>query len=85
MRSLVLLALLVITMSVVVPVARQTMFLLTEASEEWGTVPENKGKLGKILTTDPLAHYFGARKGNVFKMIERSPTAGEIVKYFLVS
>lgn len=43
-----------------------------------------KTQLSRILTTDPVARYFGARKGDVFRIIRPSQSAGQSKTYRLV-
>jgi DNA-directed RNA polymerase I, II, and III subunit RPABC1 len=41
-------------------------------------------QLPKILRSDPMAKYLGARRGNLVKIIRDSVTAGEYIVYRLV-
>jgi DNA-directed RNA polymerase I, II, and III subunit RPABC1 len=43
-----------------------------------------KAQLSRILTTDPVSRYFGAKKGDVFKIIRPSLSAGQTKTYRFV-
>ena len=43
-----------------------------------------ESQLPKILQTDPMARYLGARKGNLIKIERKSQTAGQYIMYRLV-
>lgn len=60
--------------------------LMTKEDVEAMLKEENvtKSQLSRILTTDPVARYFGARKGDVFKIIRPSLSAGQTKTYRLV-
>lgn len=40
--------------------------------------------LPKILSSDPISRYFGAKKGNIFKITRPSETSGEYIYYRIV-
>lgn len=40
-----------------------------------------KNSIPKMLTTDPIACYFNAKKGQIFRIIRPSETAGETIYY----
>jgi DNA-directed RNA polymerases I, II, and III subunit RPABC1 len=60
--------------------------LMTKEDVEAMLKEENvtKPQLSRILTTDPVARYFGARKGDVFKIVRPSLSAGQTKTYRLV-
>lgn len=47
-----------------------------------GITPENLPKI--ILDSDPVAKAIGAKRGNILKILRKSPTAGETVYYRVV-
>lgn len=60
--------------------------LMTKEEVEVMLKEENvtKSQLSRILTTDPVARYFGAKKGDIFKIIRPSLAAGQTKTYRLV-
>lgn len=47
-----------------------------------GITAENLPKI--ILDSDPVAKAIGAKRGNILKILRKSPTAGETVYYRVV-
>jgi len=43
-----------------------------------------EGQLPKMLTSDPIAKYFGAKKGQVFKITRPSESSGDYIYYRIV-
>ena len=61
-------------------------YLLSKEEEEEVLEKYNttKGKFPKILKTDPIAKYYGAKTDQIFKIMRKSPEVGEYPYYRLV-
>jgi DNA-directed RNA polymerase I, II, and III subunit RPABC1 len=44
----------------------------------------NKNHLPKILVRDPISRYYGAKSGDIFKVIRPSSASGEYITFRLV-
>jgi len=61
--------------------------VILNESEAKGVLKEldaHPEQLPKIKTTDPVAKAIGAKRGDIVKIIRKSPTAEEFVTYRLV-
>jgi len=60
-------------------------FLSEEEKNELLQIYKAKeSQLPKMLSSDPIARYFGARKGQVFKITRSSETSGDYIYYRIV-
>lgn len=63
----------------------QHVLLTTEEKEElFSRYRLKESQLMKMLTTDPVARYYGYKRGQVIKIIRKSDTAGRYVTHRLV-
>lgn len=63
----------------------QHILLTTEEKEElFSRYRLEENQLMKMLTTDPVARYYGYKRGQVIKIIRNSETAGRYVTHRLV-
>lgn len=63
----------------------QHILLTTEEKEElFSRYKLKENQLMKILSTDPVARYYGYKRGQVIKIIRNSDTAGRYVTHRLV-
>jgi len=51
---------------------------IAEVVEKYKT---NKNQFPKMLTTDPIARYYGVSAGGMFKIIRKSQSSGEYISY----
>jgi DNA-directed RNA polymerase I, II, and III subunit RPABC1 len=65
-------------------VPQHILLSLDEEKELLEKYNTSKGKLPKILKTDPIAKYYGAKTDQIFKIIRKSPSVGEAFYYRLV-
>ena len=65
-------------------VPQHILLTLDEEKELLEKYNTTKGKLPKILKTDPIAKYYGAKTDQIFKIIRKSPSVGEAFYYRLV-
>lgn len=63
-----------------------TFKLLSPAGKEFvlKQYMATENQIPKILATDPIAKYYGAKPGELFKIIRNSPSAGVSVSYRMV-
>ena len=54
----------------------------TELLEDYVNIKEYQ--FAKIFITDPIAKYYGAQKGDIFRIIRPSEATGESIYYRLV-
>jgi len=52
-----------------------------EAKEVLTKYKITKSQMPKMLSTDPMARYYGVRSGGIFKIIRPSTSAGEYITY----
>lgn len=63
----------------------QHILLTTEEKEElFARYKLKENQLMKMLATDPVARYYGYKRGQVIKIIRKSDTAGRYVTHRLV-
>lgn len=55
-----------------------------EKKELLGVYKLKESQLPKILSSDAISRYFGAKRGQVFKIIRNSETCGEYIYYRIV-
>jgi len=55
-----------------------------EVDEYFDTFQNKKREMPRILDSDPVARYFGAKIGNIFEIVRPSITSGESVSYRIV-
>jgi len=56
----------------------------TEVDEYFKTFENKKREMPRIVDSDPVARYFGAKIGDIFEIIRPSVTTGESITYRIV-
>ena len=58
--------------------------IITEINDILTKYNATKQQLPKFLSTDPIPKYFNAKPGTIFKILSKSATVGEAVRYRIV-
>lgn len=65
-------------------VPRHIILSKEDAEQMKKDLDANNSQLSRILTTDPVSRYYAAKKGDIFKIIRPSLSAGQTIIYRLV-
>lgn len=65
-------------------VPQHTLLTVEEKEELFSRYKLKESQLMKMLTTDPVARYYGYKRGQIIKIVRKSDTAGRYVTYRLV-